>query len=164
MDTDYDLPIPTHRSCVRDDPQHDKPLPFRYQLQKVTGLTAENSTPFTLPKQRSQLESIPVELRRMIWGFLGLEGNNKPLQSGFGSTDWYGPASTNELFYGHDSAWHPDFTTSDGNEVLVFRKAMAINKNIRSELLDILFEGARVRIRHHLSDRKIFFRCRDAYE
>ncbi|KAH3915615.1 hypothetical protein HBH56_077190 [Parastagonospora nodorum] len=69
MDTDYGLPVSMHRPFVTLDEQYDEPLSFRRRLKQVTELTAENSSPYTLPKRRclSRLEKLPSEIRRKIY-------------------------------------------------------------------------------------------------
>ena len=66
MDTDYGLPIPMHRAWAHADPAQDNLLPFRHQLDQVTELTAENSTPYRIsePEPHSKLESLPLDVRR----------------------------------------------------------------------------------------------------
>ncbi|KAF2824228.1 hypothetical protein CC86DRAFT_52253 [Ophiobolus disseminans] len=63
MDTDCNLPVPMHRPFFTPDPRYDQPLPFRKNLAQVTELTAENSTPYQLSKQRqlSGFERLPFE-------------------------------------------------------------------------------------------------------
>jgi hypothetical protein len=63
MDTDCELPVPMHRLFITLDQNYDSPLPFRYQLRQVTELTAENATPYSLPKERrlSRFDKLPAE-------------------------------------------------------------------------------------------------------
>jgi hypothetical protein len=65
MDTDCELPIPMHCPFIMLDPRFDTSLPFRYQLKQIIKLTAENSTPYQLPKapRLSRSEKLPFEAR-----------------------------------------------------------------------------------------------------
>jgi hypothetical protein len=74
IDTDYELPVPMHRLFITLDQNYDSPLLFRYRLRQVTELTAENATPYSLPKERrlSRLEKLPVELPEYIYGYLNI--------------------------------------------------------------------------------------------
>jgi hypothetical protein len=71
MDTDYGLPIPMYRPFIMVDPRFDSPLPFRCCLNQVTELTAENSTPYQLPKEQrlSRLEKLPFEVREQVYHY-----------------------------------------------------------------------------------------------
>jgi hypothetical protein len=54
-----------HRPFITLDPRFDTSLPFRYQLKQIIKLTAENSTPYQLPKapRLSRSEKLPFEAR-----------------------------------------------------------------------------------------------------
>ncbi|KAF1913223.1 hypothetical protein BDU57DRAFT_532295 [Ampelomyces quisqualis] len=71
MDTDHGLPIPIHRPFITLDTHYDSPLPFRKHLKQTTQLSAENSTPYQIPKKRrlSSSEKLPLEVRHRIYAF-----------------------------------------------------------------------------------------------
>jgi hypothetical protein len=101
MDTDYGLPIPMHRPYISLDAAEDTPLPFRRRLEQVTELTAENSTPYQIPKERrlSAFEKLPFEIHEQIYFYaLPCEGYH-----------WLDLYSPNEIeLREHQSTWYHD--------------------------------------------------------
>ncbi|KAF9693941.1 hypothetical protein EKO04_007755 [Ascochyta lentis] len=145
-----------HRTLFIADPQPETLLPFRRMLNQTTELTAENSTPYSLPKPVSRLESTPFDVRRIIWWHLGLKSKTPTLTFAL-PNDWVGPLSTDEVIYPHNERWYPFGIGLYQRED--FKRVISLNTNLRDEVLDMLSRCARVRILHHLSKRKIFYNC-----
>jgi hypothetical protein len=145
MDTDYDLPVPMHRPFIHATSQYDSPLPFRRELEQVTELTAENSAPYTPkppPKPRSTFESLPYEIRQVIWGHLGIENNARVLERRDDFIEGNVPTSSNYRF-SHTPARQSDWTDCDRDTV---RSVTSLCTSLRHEVLDILFDGARLAV------------------
>jgi hypothetical protein len=142
MDTDYPLPIPIHRPYLIEDTRYDKPLPFRHHLKQVTKLTAENSTPYSLPKisQLSLFEQLPYDVREHIYDIFGAEFEN--------DEEYDRPCTRYD-----ERLWYRQFPSLDGS-------ILSFNHNIRTEVLNIMSRrhaNSPIRLDFHLSDRKIFF-------
>jgi hypothetical protein len=148
METDCPLPIPMHRPYITLDSRHDRPLPFRRALGKVTELTAENSTPYKLPTKHelSAFEGLPFEIRERIYMYLGLETNDKNGSRLVGSR--------HVKFFRDDRPWRSRFPeiNKDVDPVCLY-----ISRSIRKEVLDLLFGKVIVSFHFYLSDRKIYF-------
>lgn len=144
------------------DPRDDVPLPFRYKLDQVIELTAETSTPYTLPKPRSRLEALPLDVRLIIWQRVGFNFKQVPLQLTDTNNRFDSPG-TNLTFEWHHYPWHPtchaEISPRD-DHILV--GIMAVNTSIRAELLDLLLRNARAAIQYRLSNRRILFYPYDA--
>jgi hypothetical protein len=149
MDKDYELPIPMHRSFITLDPRFDTPLPFRHRLKQVTKLTTENSTPYQVSKARrlSRFEQLPFEVREQIYHHIfSLSGPLLGPQR---------PPMDMKRPLGHTlhCAWDVSLWYNFDPLHEMFR----VNRNLRQELLDILFEKTAVSFDYPLSDRRIFY-------
>lgn len=146
MDTDYGLPIPTHRPFITLDDQYDEPLPFR-RLEQVTELTAENSSPYTLPKKRclSRLEQLPLEIREQIYGYVAVY----PYELSVHWPLYKGPISISS----HQTPWF-DATYCGPDENSGLYRA---NRNLRQELLKISLLNRDISFQHPLSAKKLFY-------
>jgi len=149
MDTDYGLPVPMHRSIISMDPRYDEPLPFRRCLKQVTELTAENATPYQLPKkfQLSGFERIPYEIREQIYGYLGISSGGRPLDypcvvMGMMSSDY-----NYRWVRSYIRCFPPHYESG----------VLGVNSKIRREVLDILFCKIVAVVRYPLSNRKMFY-------
>jgi hypothetical protein len=148
MDTDYELPIPMHRPFITLDSQFDTPLPFRSRLKQVTQLTAENSTPYQLPKERrlSRFEELPFEVREQVY-------NNTISQSYAFSRSEYLVDIKYALGHTVHCEWHaPVFNNFDSIQGL-----LRVNRSLRQEVLDVLLDKTVASFSHPLRDKKMFY-------
>ena len=161
MDTNYGLPISTHRPSITMDPRDDVPLPFRYELDRATELTADTSTPYILPKPRSRLKALPFDLRLIIWEYVGFDFKAMPRFKSIGGDDWEHLPHMIDVRYTHNGPWRPPVSEINWPaEDTIFSGLMAVNKSIQDELLDLLLRNARIDFRHRLSEHKIFLNPR----
>jgi hypothetical protein len=139
MDTDYGLPVPMHRPFITLDEQSDSQLPFRRRLEQVTELTAENATPYQLPKQQrlSAFECLPYEVREQIYGYLGIIPVNRSQRN---------RSTTSVILYKHDR-----------NQYICNRGMLGVNRNIRQEVLSTFVLKLEMCFEYPLSDRKVFY-------
>lgn len=155
METDYDLPVPTHRPFITLEARYDAPLPFRRELKQVTELTAENSTPYMLPRkyEPSQFELLPYIVRERVYMYLGVSSKEEldvPVDDPGDCDD-----SPDYFFFS-------THRTRMKSPVVPSRKyfepsILYLNRSTRAETLDILFRKVDVRFAHHLSNGKIFW-------
>jgi hypothetical protein len=148
MDTDYGLPIPMHRLSISLDATKDRPLPFHRRLEQVTKLTAENTTPYQLPKERrlSAVEKLPFEIRERIYSYVP-----PCIETYRWYSLLYGPNETK--LWDHQSTWYHD----SYNDRLYDLGLYAVSRGIRSELLDTWFRSRVVRFQHPVSNKKLFY-------
>lgn len=144
MDTDYDLPVPMHRPVIMLNAQYDEPLPFRRSLNQVTELNAENSTPYTLPKNRplSRLESLPTEIRGRIYGYLGI-----PPKELFHNPSGNSKGLYLVEYFEYERPWYSHTWAFNERRIL-----LRLNRKVRSEVLDLLYRGVAAVFKHRLSN------------
>jgi hypothetical protein len=139
MDSDYGLPVPMHRPIITLGEQFDSPLPFRRRLEQVTELTAENATPYQLPKEQrlSAFERLPYEVREQIYGYLGIESAEWPMCScGFRCI----------MLYNYEC-----------QERAESKGMLKTNRNIRHEVLDIILQKANLSLVYPVNNKKIIY-------
>lgn len=151
MDTDHGLPIPMHRPFITLDDQYDEPLSFRRRLEQVTELTAESSSPYTLPKKRclSRLEKLQFEIREQICCYV----NIYPYKS---FEHWLLKTGLISI-QSHQTPWFNDPYCCFDDEVGLYRT----NRNLRQELLEISLLNRAVSFQHPLNAKKLFYNNRN---